>query len=598
MTRPKFKPSDWLPKEDTPKPAPEPLQTEEQADDIELLTRRIEESGTDITATYDSWRDIGFALCHHLGEAGRSYYHRISRFYPGYTKEETDLQYDRCLHAHGTASITIKTLFQKAKDAGISISFPRRRSRPNPQKPATEGSEGNEGLRVSPLPEPAAAPMPTFSPKLRGQLPDLLESIIVHSVSDADADLLILGAIVTLSAVIPTIYGVYGNRRVWANLFLFVTAQASAGKGRLSLCRRLVQPIHQDLRDQYISEMAAYTSDKIEYDIKKKKDPHYPPPEEPGMKMLIIPANSSATSVYQVLGDNDGCGLLFETEGDTLATVFKTDYGDYSDGFRKAFHHEPISYNRRKDREYVELLHPRLSAVLSGTPRQISALIPDAENGLFSRFIFYYIDFEPVWIDVFARSESGTLDAVFDALGEDYLHFHETLLSKSPTEFLLTPDQQHRFNAWYASAQTQYSGLFGPDIIPSVRRLGLITFRIAMILSTLRLMDTGEYPDRLLCAEQDYNSSMAIAAVLIHHSLRVWRELSSEDIKKPAAERSDRQYLLYKRLPESFHTAEAIRLAADIGIPDATAERYLKTWASTGAIHRDRHGHYTKPSNP
>ena len=31
--------------------------------------------------------------------------------------------------------------------------------------------------------------------------------------------------------------------------------------------------------------------------------------------------------------------------------------------------------------------------------------------------------------------------------------------------------------------------MFGEDIVASVRRLGLITFRIAMILTTLRIMD-------------------------------------------------------------------------------------------------------------
>ena len=576
MTKKKFKPSDWLPAgEDS---------------DIEILTRRIEQARLDLTATYADWRDIGFALSHHLGEAGRSYFHRLSAFYPGYSREETDRQYDRCLHAHGTATITIRTLFQKARDAGIPICFPHRK----PSNEGSEGFKGNEGLRVSPKPQP----LPTFSPQLRGHLPELLESIAAHAISDADADLLILGAIVTLSAVIPTIYGVYGDRRVYANLFLYVTAQASAGKGRLSLCRRLVQPIHQQLRDQYDEEMAAYQADKIEYDIKKRKDPRCPVPELPKMKTLIIPANSSATSFYQVLGDNDSCGLLFETEGDTLAVAFKSDFGDYSDGFRKAFHHEPISYTRRKDREFVELLRPRLSAVLSGTPRQISALIPDAENGLFSRFIFYYLDFQPVWIDVFARSAPGTLDTVFDALGECYRHFHETLLNRADTEFILTQDQQQHFNTWYAAAQTQYTGLFGDDIIPSVRRLGLITFRIALILSTLRLMDTGELPDPIVCDQEDYRSAMAIAAVLLRHTLRVWRELSSEDLKKPSAERSTRQQLLYNRLPEQFTTAEALTVAADIGIPDATAERYLKTWAATGVLRRESHGRYAKPSNP
>lgn len=72
--------------------------------------------------------------------------------------------------------------------------------------------------------------------------------------------------------------------------------------------------------------------------------------------MLFIPANSSATAVYQVLNDNGGQRLMFETEGDTLANT--SDYCNYSDGFRKAFHHETISYKRRKDREYVNIRNP------------------------------------------------------------------------------------------------------------------------------------------------------------------------------------------------------------------------------------------------
>jgi len=92
------------------------------------------------------------------------------------------------------------------------------------------------------------------------------------------------------------------------------------------------------------------------------------------------------------LGDSDKRGLIFETEGDTLAKAFKSDYGDFSDGFRNAFQHEPISYYRRTDKEYVEIDRPCLSALLSGTPKQITTLIPNAENGLFSRFMFYVMN--------------------------------------------------------------------------------------------------------------------------------------------------------------------------------------------------------------
>jgi hypothetical protein len=62
--------------------------------------------------------------------------------------------------------------------------------------------------------------------------------------------------------------------------------------------------------------------------------------------------------------DNDGIGLLFESEGDTLSQTLKSDYGNYSDVLRKAFHHELVSLSRRKDREYCEVSNPRVSVAL------------------------------------------------------------------------------------------------------------------------------------------------------------------------------------------------------------------------------------------
>ncbi|MDR1653326.1 MAG: DUF3987 domain-containing protein [Prevotellaceae bacterium] len=40
------------------------------------------------------------------------------------------------------------------------------------------------------------------------------------------------------------------------------------------------------------------------------------------MRVLFVPANNSATGLFQILNDNKGVGLLFETEGDTLAQTF------------------------------------------------------------------------------------------------------------------------------------------------------------------------------------------------------------------------------------------------------------------------------------
>ena len=59
-------------------------------EDVESVVREIEQRAIDIASSYKDWVELGFALVDGLGENGREYYHRISRFYSTYQKEETD----------------------------------------------------------------------------------------------------------------------------------------------------------------------------------------------------------------------------------------------------------------------------------------------------------------------------------------------------------------------------------------------------------------------------------------------------------------------------------------------------------------------------
>ena len=90
------------------------------SDDIECLTQRIEAKKIDITGDYHQWLEIGFALKDALEEGGRSYFHRISRFYPAYDEVEADRQYDKCMRSKGKG-IKSGTLFYFAKLAGIQV---------------------------------------------------------------------------------------------------------------------------------------------------------------------------------------------------------------------------------------------------------------------------------------------------------------------------------------------------------------------------------------------------------------------------------------------------------------------------------------------
>ena len=317
------------------------------------------------------------------------------------------------------------------------------------------------------------------------------------------------------------------------------------------------------------------------------------PPTEPPIKTLLIPANSSATSVYQVLNDNGGVGLIFETEGDTLANTFKSDYGNFSDGFRKAFHHEMISYTRRKDREFVELTKPRLSALLSGTPKQILALIPDAENGLFSRFIFYNMNLRLEWRDVFSEGVVP-LDDYFIDLGQRYFQFYQTLQQSQPIRFSLSVNQQKEFNQFFTEIQQEYSSLFGLDIVASVRRLGLITFRVAMILTSLRLMDGKPIQSVIVCDDTDFRTSLIMARVLLQHTAHVFGQLPSTDNNSTRGAVTVLCQTFFDSLPSEFNRRTYLSIAERLHIAPKTAEKYIRKFCTTGQIKHLAHDSYSK----
>ncbi|HOG19604.1 MAG TPA: DUF3987 domain-containing protein, partial [Salinivirgaceae bacterium] len=422
-------------------------------------------------------------------------------------------------------------------------------------------------------------------------LPDFLKKATAKALTAEDKDLLLLGSLVAISPCLPNVYGIYAERNVYPNLFLFVTAQASAGKGKLTLCRKLVEPIHIALREQSKVEQQQYQRQLTEYTMTKDKT-DMERPQEPPLRMLIIPANNSATGLFQILNDNKGVGLIFETEGDTLAQTFKSEHGNYSDGFRKAFHHEIISYNRRKDREFVELETPRLSALLSGTPKQVLTLIPNAENGLFSRFIFYYMNILPVWKDVFAGDNSQTLDDYFRYLGSQFFDFYKILNHQSkPLRFCLTAKQQQAFNAYFSQAQNQYLYLCGVDYLATVRRLGLIAFRITMILTALRIMESGHIQTPLICNDTDFNTALELVKILIQHAAYIYEILPTQ---ATTTKHSNQKQQFLEALPTEFSRQAYLKTAQTLNIPDKTAEKYIAKFIQSGLINHFAHDKYKK----
>ena len=422
--------------------------------------------------------------------------------------------------------------------------------------------------------------------------PVLLQKVMEVAETEEERDMLLLGSITALSACLDRVYGIYGKQKVYPNLFLFVLARASSGKGLLMRCKHLVMKVHQALRQESEDLRRRYKQELEAYNARKRKDPGERPCKPPE-RMLFFPANSSATGFFQLLGDNDGKGLMLETEGDTLSQTFRTDYGNYSDGFRKAFHHETISYFRRTDSEYVNIETPRLSVILSGTPSQVSSLIPNSENGLFSRFMFYNLSPGPEWKNVFDMGEGRNLDSCFEALGEEFFRLYGRLQASPEICFSLNQEQQVHFNFFFGGMTDTYLFLQGPDYVATVRRLGLIFFRICMVLSALRLAGTEALPDRLGCDARDFRIARAMVRVLFRHSSRVFSGLP-EEVKRPPRKNIREEFL--EALPAGFNRQTFLEIGQGLGISVVAADRYISAFTKSGLVHRHQRDSYRKVS--
>ena len=429
----------------------------------------------------------------------------------------------------------------------------------------------------------------TFSDNQQLSLPPVLESIKSLATSPADADIILLSSLTAISSILPRYSGIYGGRRHYANLFLFISANASAGKGRIDIARQLVTPVHQSLRA--ISQ-AKKQQQEIDAEL------HGSTPTPIPNRMLFAPANCTPTALYQSLKENGSRLFLYETEADTLSQTLKNDTSNFSDGLRKAFHHEPISYLRRTNNEYSEISQPQLSVLLAGTPQQIVRLIPDVEDGLFSRFIIYRAPLNLQWMNVFA-TQLMSLQENISPLSQELLTLYNMFqTADSDVSFSLSEEQQERFNHFFEQIQREYVNNYGDNFVASIRRIGLITFRLAMILSALRLVGSGNrlYTYDITCNDADFDNALIITQCIIEHTSIIYSELP-----EPATSLTTQSpYIkaligkIYDSLPNSFTQSEIKKVATEFSISDRQARRYINQLIAINKINKKSHNNYEK----
>ena len=598
---------------------------------LRRLTEAVETAGADIAPTYAEYVQLAFAIATDCGEAGREFFHRLCRTSAKYQREHAERIFSNALTTrHG--EVHLGTAFHLAEMANVKLCntevMNNRRNTENtentPSKVLThahvynkvendEPDESEEQLNGS---DPNQ-PLPTFP---EADWPKILLLIMSYATSPTQRDVMLIGALTAIGASMERyVRCPYAGKLQSPCLQSFIVAPSASGKGILSLIRLLVEPIHDEIRQQVATEVKAYKKEKAAYDVMGKERSKVEAPQMPKNRMFLISGNNTGTGILQNIMDANGTGLICETEADTISAAIGSEYGHWSDTLRKAFDHDRLSYNRRTDQEYREVKKSYLSVLLSGTPAQVKPLIPSTENGLFSRQLFYYMHGIWAWINQFESGEAD-LEAIFTDIGLEWKKQLDLMKTHGVHTLRLTDEQKQEFNTLFSDLFFR-SGLANDnEMSSSIARLAVNTCRIMAEVAMIRALECDQpyqfknssihllTPDKEIATDnikdgiitrwdvtitaEDFKAVLELVTPLYRHATHILSFLPSTEVKHRA--NADRD-ALFEAMGNQFTRAQLSEQATIMKIKPNTAFGWLNRLIKKGLFtNADDKGIYTR----
>ena len=598
---------------------------------LRRLTEAVETAGADIAPTYAEYVQLAFAIATDCGEAGREFFHRLCRTSAKYQREHAERIFSNALTTrHG--EVHLGTAFHLAEMANVKLCntevMNNRRNTENtentPSKVLThahvynkvENDEPDESEELLNGSDPNQ-PLPTFP---EADWPKILLLIMSYATSPTQRDVMLIGALTAIGASMERyVRCPYAGKLQSPCLQSFIVAPSASGKGILSLIRLLVEPIHDEIRQQVATEVKAYKKEKAAYDVMGKERSKVEAPQMPKNRMFLISGNNTGTGILQNIMDANGTGLICETEADTISAAIGSEYGHWSDTLRKAFDYDRLSYNRRTDQEYREVKKSYLSVLLSGTPAQVKPLIPSTENGLFSRQLFYYMHGIWAWINQFESGEAD-LEAIFTDIGLEWKKQLDLMKTHGVHTLRLTDEQKQEFNALFSDLFFR-SGLANDnEMSSSIARLAVNTCRIMAEVAMIRALECDQpyqfknssihllTPDKEIATDnikdgiitrwdvtitaEDFKAVLELVTPLYRHATHILSFLPSTEVKHRA--NADRD-ALFEAMGNQFTRAQLSEQATTMKIKPNTAFGWLNRLIKKGLFtNADDKGIYTR----
>jgi len=430
------------------------------------------------------------------------------------------------------------------------------------------------------------------------------------------------------------------------NLQVMIVGGAGAGKSRVALLDRLVEPIDRELRLAHRRRMEDYQRAQQRHALELaawkqaggKGDPPLPPTEPLPRSLMLADATTQAALVRWLAGNDGHLSLMRHDELSTLKHALDNRCGAFGDILKKAFDNGKHEKQLRTADEGYYIRRVGLATVFSTTPGVLKDFIGSYEDGMGSRIIGHFTASEPRFDHDLDPDAMALFNTRIEALAQRVEELWRALAAAPPGNsgnsgisgnsgpsgtpapsgipsaaeggyFLaLSDDQQARFVRHFKYLMQYYVALddLGEEAVPIIRRRAVDARRILMIWSLCRRTE-DLYRDSAgrIClpadglirpTDDDLADVLRYADYLVCQSVFMHRLVTgtANEPEKPAkpARRTPLEQLT--QLTDVFTLEEANRVGKLCAVSPQTTKARITRWIGQGFVREAGDGVYEK----
>lgn len=434
-----------------------------------------------------------------------------------------------------------------------------------------------------------------FPPAVYENLPPFFKEMFTGGLTEVEKSVTFIGGVGIFSAAMPGVSGSYQGSICEPPLFCCISGAPASGKGMVNKIHKVFHVYAEGIRRTSAREVKSYNDKMKQYNFEMVKQLKLKGelPEEPEcvrQKGLELAGNISRPRMIEQLADNGHyAALMCETEIDVINNSMEQDNGQYHDLLNQIFQHEQVSKDTKQDKYYSNPF-PRMALVFTGTEGQVTRLIHSTEDGLFSRLLCFYISGQGEWKPLTDADDTPQRATYYSDLGHA-LQEIALFLDQHPTWVSYTEEQRKYMNEIFPLELERLRAFGEGDKTAILFRMGMIHFRICMILTGLRKGEQRLPYAEMKIRNDDFNTATQVIFHCLNHSLVLSTLLKKDEVLKPISNPLISEQL-FSQLGENFTTQEALEKGVNLGMEKRTIESTLTRWCNKMLITRIMKGKY------